>query len=172
MSIYGMITTAACALEEVGRKLVEKRTGEKLGFDCDMSKDWEELRHHPENRKSQLICKGQIELTHMENQGMVGGSHLLPSQLVNASTAFLIGYCANYLHRGSQDKPGVTADGVGTALILGGAIHNMAERVLRGSVSDYLRFPKFPIKAVRGMVFNISDLCVLLGMALKLFKRK
>ncbi|MCR5032733.1 MAG: signal peptidase II [Lachnospiraceae bacterium] len=50
----------------------------------------------------------------------------------------------------------------GLALLLGGAFSNTYDRMARGHVVDYVRFPKAP-KMLRQVVFNIADFAILIG---------
>lgn len=51
---------------------------------------------------------------------------------------------------------------LGGALLLGGGASNLADRILRGHVTDYLSL-NTACKKIRSIVFNLSDVCVLLG---------
>ena len=59
----------------------------------------------------------------------------------------------------------------GRGLLLGGGASNFSERHRRGSVFDYLRFPKAP-GTLRRYVFNLADLFIFLGAFSLLFSRK
>lgn len=60
---------------------------------------------------------------------------------------------------------------VGAGLILGGGLSNLAERVRRGRVYDYIQFPKAPGPLGR-YVFNLADFAILAGGAALLASRK
>lgn len=50
----------------------------------------------------------------------------------------------------------------GLALLLGGAYSNTYDRIHRNYVVDYVSFP-VKNKALRGIIFNISDFCIIIG---------
>ena len=53
----------------------------------------------------------------------------------------------------------------GIGLILGGGASNLWERVRRGRVFDYVRFPHLPGRG-KHLVFNLADFFIFLGLAL------
>lgn len=57
-------------------------------------------------------------------------------------------------------KDGNALSMVGHSLIIGGALSNTADRILRRYVVDYLSFGK------RSAIYNLSDLCIISGTAL------
>ncbi len=50
----------------------------------------------------------------------------------------------------------------GLSLLLGGAFSNTYDRVMREYVVDYVSL-KTGIAAIDGVVFNLADLCILIG---------
>lgn len=48
----------------------------------------------------------------------------------------------------------------GAAFLLGGSASNIYDRLVRGYVVDYLRFP---IKKIRHIIFNIADFFIFIG---------
>ena len=56
-------------------------------------------------------------------------------------------FCALALGKERQ-KGKTTMTGIGYALLLGGGISNFIDRMKKGSVTDYVRFPKFPVKKI------------------------
>ena len=50
----------------------------------------------------------------------------------------------------------------GLTLLLGGAYTNTYDRMKRKYVVDYVSF-NVPVKAVRQVVFNIRDFCIMIG---------
>ena len=59
---------------------------------------------------------------------------------------------------------------LGAGLLLGGSLANLFDRIFRGSVTDYLRFPTLPWKKIRTLVFNLADLCIFFGTVLVLLR--
>ncbi len=62
--------------------------------------------------------------------------------------------------------------GIGYALLLGGGISNFIDRMKKGSVTDYVRFPKFPVKNISELVFNLSDFGIFAGVFCLLLRKK
>lgn len=60
---------------------------------------------------------------------------------------------------------------VGVGLSLGGGLSNLLERLRRGSVYDYIQFPKAPGRLKR-YVFNLADFAILLGGVCLALRRK
>lgn len=99
------------------------------------------------------VIKGVFHLTYVENTGaafgMLQGNTwflILTSALVSAVVAYLIW----------KIKPENRYVKISLALILGGALGNLVDRVLLGYVVDFLDFRIWP-------VFNIADSCVVVG---------
>ena len=99
------------------------------------------------------VIKGVFHLTYVENTGAAFGTLqgstwflVLTSVLVSAAVAYLI----------LKIKPENRYVKLSLALILGGALGNLVDRVLLGYVVDFLDFRIWP-------VFNIADSCVVVG---------
>ena len=60
---------------------------------------------------------------------------------------------------------------LGAGLLLGGGLSNLYERVRRGRVLDYLRFPRAP-GVLKKYTYNLADLFILLGAVLLLLRRR
>ncbi|MCR5083326.1 MAG: signal peptidase II [Parasporobacterium sp.] len=58
---------------------------------------------------------------------------------------------------------------LGISLILGGGLSNTIERIRSGKVTDYISFPKFPIKSLRKVVYNLGDLAIFAGVIITFF---
>jgi signal peptidase II len=43
-----------------------------------------------------------------------------------------------------------------TGLLLGGALGNLLNRLINGSVTDFIKFPDWP-------AFNVADICITVG---------
>ena len=50
----------------------------------------------------------------------------------------------------------------GLAILLGGAYSNTYDRLRRKYVVDYFSF-NVPVKGIRRVIFNISDMCIIIG---------
>ena len=92
-----------------------------------------------------------FELTHLENRGAAAG-------LLAAHPRWVLAFgCAVYAL--------VLALRYGAALLACGGLSNLVDRFARGSVTDYLRFPRLPGRAGR-LVWNLADFMILAGAAL------
>ena len=112
----------------------------------------------PERQDSEHFG-GILRLTGLRNHGSAFGLLRLTVKQLSVLSAALLAWSLT-LSRESR---------IGCALVLGGGLSNLWERVMHGSVYDYIQFPKAPEK-VRKYVFNLADLavfggvlCILLG---------
>ena len=114
------------------------------------------VRQYPV-RKTIWSVSGVLEVTRIQNRGAAFG-------ILAGHSAILLGFCAmavsavcvmaalKYIR---IDRPG---ERFMLALILGGALGNAADRLLMGSVTDYIR-----VRLFRFPVFNFADVCIVLG---------
>lgn len=110
-----------------------------------------------------------IEL--LENKGAASGILAKHPKILKGISAVMLCFCALALGRERQ-KGKVTMTGIGYALLLGGGLSNFIDRMKKGSVTDYVRFPKFPVKKISELVFNLSDFGIFAGVFCLLFRRK
>lgn len=124
-------------------------------------------------RKNEKFCKqgGRYKIELLENKGAASGILSSHPKLLKEISAVMLCFCALALRK-EQRKGRATIAGIGYALILGGGISNFMDRVRKGSVTDYIRFPKFPVKKIRNLVFNLSDFSIFAGVFCLLFRRK
>ena len=95
---------------------------------------------------------GILKLTGLRNRGSAFGLLRLTAKQLSVLSAALLAWSLT-LWRESR---------IGCARVLGGGLSNLWERVMHGSVYDYLQFPKAPEK-LRRYVFNLADLAILFG---------
>mgnify|MGYP002519075285 CR=1 FL=1 len=113
-----------------------------------------------------LRCRGRFfELTHLENRGAATG-------LLAAHPRWVLALgCAVYALALALLLPRVHDGGAclryGAALLTCGGLSNLIDRFARGSVTDYLRFPRLPGRAGQ-LVWNLADFMILAGAALAL----
>ena len=109
----------------------------------------------------ELLPGGQVRLTHLENDGLLGGKHR------GEKTYTLVVPCLSFLAALSGLLPGLkkrsNAEKAGVALIVAGGISNIFDRLVRGSVTDYIRFPRLPWKKLRTLVWNLADFLLIIG---------
>ena len=103
------------------------------------------------------VAGAALRLTHVENDGVafgrLSGSPVLVAVVVALALVALVVYVAMHL-----DVPGIWLP---TGMLLGGAIGNVVDRLSRGSVTDYVKLPRWP-------AFNLADICITLGVVVLL----
>jgi signal peptidase II len=113
------------------------------------------------------VIAGFLHLTHVKNRGAAFGIFAeAPSQgklmLVVFLSVVALGVVVTLLWR---NHPGAKRTGMGLALILGGAIGNLFDRLVHGSVVDFVEFfynnYHFP-------AFNVADSAIVIGASLLL----
>ncbi|HZE26620.1 MAG TPA: signal peptidase II [Terriglobales bacterium] len=115
------------------------------------------------------IIPGFFRLTHLENRGAAFGLFAdSPSQwkvgiLVLFSVAALV-VVSVLLWKSSH---AMSTTGVGLALILGGAIGNLWDRLAAGHVTDFLLFY---IGTYQWPAFNVADSAIVVGAGLLVFE--
>jgi len=115
------------------------------------------------------IIPGFFRITHVENRGAAFGlfadspSEWKIGMLVLFSVIALIIVCA-LLWRNSH---AMTSTGVGLALILGGALGNLWDRLLSGRVVDFLLFY---IGQYQWPAFNVADSAIVIGAGLLVYE--
>ena len=116
------------------------------------------------------FLKGHVRLERVENTGFSASrlaDHPETVQLVSALAAIvgLLSLIPELIRR-RKDR----LFQLGAGLLMGGSLANLSDRIFRGSVTDYLRFPTLPWKKLRHLVFNLADLCLFLGAAVMLLR--
>lgn len=105
--------------------------------------------------------KGLIKLHKNHNAGFPFGFMKERPELVKGIPIMVVSALAGALCALLQDK-GKTAQKAGIAMVIGGALSNLYDRVVRGYVVDYFTIEKDPLKKV---VFNLGNMFVFLGSA-------
>ncbi len=114
---------------------------------------------------SVTVIDGFFDLTHVKNRGAAFGLFAsvespFRALLLNAvAFAVFVGILV-YAFRSS---PASTRLQVGLALILGGAVGNLLDRVRLGSVTDFL---DFSLGTYRWPAFNVADSAITIGVLL------
>nr|WP_325299490.1 signal peptidase II [uncultured Dysosmobacter sp.] len=112
------------------------------------------------SRRETEYAGGRLRLRAMWNGGAAFGLPIRKAALPAASLAAL-----GMLWTQRRRSP------VGVGLSLGGGLSNLLERLRRGSVYDYIQFPKAPGRLKR-YVFNLADFAILLGGVCLALRRK
>lgn len=163
----------------IRRETGEQKVKEKLFKKKEKKK--EKLKQERKNREKENGWKNiregnwreclapRIEL--LENKGAASGILAKHPQILKIISAAMLCFCTVVLGKERQ-KGKVTMTGIGYALLLGGGISNLIDRMKKGSVTDYVRFPKFPVKKISELVFNLSDFGIFAGVFCLLFRKK
>lgn len=107
---------------------------------------------------------GHIRLTHLENAGMIFGlckkHQTLSRYLPCVSLLAVLACCVpHFSQKNALSRAGIT-------LFTLGGISNIFDRIRRGSVTDYIQFPKLPGKKAKRLVWNMADFMIILGAVL------
>ncbi len=103
------------------------------------------------------VVNGWLYLVHLQNRG-VAFSILNGSGAIWRTPLLIAAACAAVfllvrLARASSDA----RVQLGIALVVGGALGNLGDRIAHGGVTDFLLFPFFPL------VFNVADAAITIG---------
>jgi signal peptidase II len=111
------------------------------------------------------IIPGLFSLTHTENTG--AAFSLFADSTGPWKTGLLIGFSGIALIVVSillwKNHNAHVATGVGLSLIMGGAVGNLWDRIVRGRVVDFLLFY---VKRYQWPVFNLADSAIVIGAGL------
>jgi len=108
------------------------------------------------------VLPGFFHLTHVENRGAAFGllaespPHWTVGMLITFSVAALV-VVSLLLWRNSHS---MSTTGVGLALILGGALGNLWDRMMHGHVVDFL---DFFVGSYHWPAFNVADSAIVVG---------
>jgi signal peptidase II len=107
---------------------------------------------------------GTIRLEYAENTGgFLSMGATLPRwvriTIFTFGTAVILGILATFVWQEQRDDPMV----LGLCLTLAGGMSNLLDRVVRGSVIDFLNVGLGPI---RSGIFNVADVAVMIGLIL------
>jgi signal peptidase II len=115
------------------------------------------------------IIPGFFRLTHLENRGAAFG--LFAESPSEWKVAILVLFSAIALVVVSvllwKSSHAMSTTGVGLALILGGAIGNLWDRLSAGHVTDFLLFY---IRDYQWPAFNVADSAIVIGAGLLVFE--
>lgn len=105
---------------------------------------------------------GGVEIRRLENGGAATGVLSAYKKQIKLCSGAVLSVCGLFLLKESRQRA-FSLRGTGLALLFGGGLCNFVDRMKKGTVTDYLRFTKCPVRCVRRLVFNISDFCILIG---------
>lgn len=116
--------------------------------------------------KEKTILGGRILIRKLHNRGIALGRLAGRPLLIRRGTFGLITGIAVYFVASLFRRDGAVRK-TGAALLLGGALCNWFDRFHQGFVTDYFSF-NVKWKRLKRLVFNLSDLCIMIGTALLL----
>src|SRR5262245_4927814 len=124
---------------------------------------------HLMGRSRQSYVGDSIRLEYAENTGafLSLGSGLpvgLRTALFTFGTAIILAACVVAIARRRR----LTIPVLGLTLVVAGGLSNLADRVVRGSVVDFLNLG---IGSFRTGIFNVADMAIMTGIALALLHR-
>ena len=96
-----------------------------------------------------------LKLTYLENRGMAFGMMQGQKWLLVWVTAFVLLILSAAIMMGKIRKPATLFT---TAVIIGGGVGNLIDRVYRGYVIDYIN-----VSLIDFPIFNFADICVTCG---------
>ena len=142
--VHGFIALAVFALDQATKSVVEARIG---------------------LHEVHSIIPGVFRLTHVKNRGAAFGIFAdSPSQLkigvLIVMSVLALGIVMALLWR---QQAGARRSGIGLALILGGAVGNLFDRMMHGSVVDFL---DFYLGSFHWPTFNVADTAIVVGAGL------
>ncbi len=109
---------------------------------------------------SEKILGDFVRYTYIQNTGMAFGIQIGNRLIFTVFSLLASLLILGYLFKARGDKPAVR---VALALILGGAIGNLIDRIFSGAVVDFI---DVGIGSLRWPVFNVADSAVSIGMIL------
>ncbi len=126
---------------------------------------WKErVENEIEEGSSKKALHNGIILTKHHNRGaFLNAGEKRPLIIKSVSVAITVSAALLFLL--SLGTAGNRLLKTGFSLLLGGAFSNTYDRLKRGYVVDYFRL-NVPVKAVRRVIFNVSDFCIILGAAM------
>ena len=115
------------------------------------------------------VAKGNLKLQKLYNKGIAFGLFEGQENITIVATAMAMGtVIASFFT--IVFKTGKSLSKLGYALMLGGGLNNLYERVTKGYVTDYFSF-NVKWDKLKRLVFNISDIFILVGTLLVLIDK-
>jgi signal peptidase II len=101
---------------------------------------------------SRTVIPGVLRLVHYRNTGVAFDVLSGAGPIVIAVEALALIALLVYFAR----HPGRRGLWISTGLLLGGALGNLLDRLIDGSVTDFIKFPDWP-------AFNVADISITIG---------
>ena len=129
-----------------------------LIFACDLAVKYRITNGWKGERK---LLKEKLLLRKMENPGLaMGRMQRHPKLILLVTGSLLMGVTAFFLK--TLRRTGNIPEKLGLSLMLGGGWNNWYDRLIKGSVTDYVSI-NCRWQRIRNIVFNISDAAIFLG---------
>jgi len=113
---------------------------------------------------SRPVIPGFFRLTHVKNRGAAFGIFADSTSPMKIEVLILLSVVALVVVLMLLwEQPGARRIGLGLALILGGALGNLFDRLARGSVVDFL---EFYLRGFHWPAFNVADSAIVIGAGL------
>ena len=129
-----------------------------LSIIADQLTKWAIVAAYPTPGDGTDLIPGVLRFTYVENTGaafgMLKDSRWVFLVISTVAIAAMIFYLLKF-------PPKSRLTGLSFALVIGGGIGNMIDRIARGYVIDFIDFCAFP--KVWKYVFNVADACVCVG---------
>ncbi len=119
----------------------------------------------PLNEDGPAYANGHVILKRVNNNGTAGG-HFAGEKAVIAMNGLAAAMAALDYHMLKKNKASAFSR-AGASLMLAGGLGNLNDRVMRGEVTDFIRF-KTGKKHLDKLVFNLADGAVFAGVALSM----
>lgn len=110
--------------------------------------------------EEEKIMKGKITIQKYHNQGAALNFMEKKPNLILGITATFIGILL-VMFGVMLPKRGNILNKLGLSLLLGGALSNFSDRLIKGYVTDYFSFNQFG--RLKKVVFNLADMFIFLG---------
>jgi signal peptidase II len=113
---------------------------------------------------SRPVIPGFFRLTHVKNRGAAFGIFADSTSPMKIEVLILLSVVALVVVLMLLwEQPGARRIGLGLALILGGALGNLFDRLAHGSVVDFL---EFYLRGFHWPAFNVADSAIVMGAGL------
>lgn len=119
------------------------------------------IETHLEVGEERPICRGRLLVRRYHNKGAFLDTGKERQKAV-ALLSLLLTLFMTMVFLATFSFRGNSALRAGLAFLLGGAYSNTYDRLTRNYVVDYVSFP-VKNKRIRGIVFNVSDFCIMIG---------
>lgn len=122
-------------------------------------KSWAES--HLSEKAVKEAAGDKILLRKLHNPGVACNiGENVPDLVEKGTLALWVSIFVSYLRL--LGEPGRKLSKLGGALVVGGGLSNLTDRITKGYVTDYFSL-NVKWEKLRNLVFNISDFCILIG---------